>query len=68
MSTMTIWQKATEEVLSKAGAKAIRRGKPLKVRSSKDLLWYLDHGWEVISHTEPSYAQGEFWWLKAPKE
>jgi len=59
----SIWRRAVEEVLEKAEQKALKRGKPLKTYSKKDLLWYLDRGWRILSHTPVSYGAAEYWLL-----
>jgi hypothetical protein len=66
MNTMTpsIWQQATGQYLQRAADKALRKGRLLKVRSPKDLGWYLDHGWAIVSHTPSSYGQGQYWLLR----
>lgn len=66
MSTMTktsIWRQAKEETLRKAAAKAIRKGKPLKVYSKKDLMFYLENGWEILSHIPSSYGAPDTYYL-----
>lgn len=66
MSTMTrpsIWAQATTLQREKAAKRALRRKKPLKTRSASDLQWYLSHGWRIMSHTQPSYGQGQYWLL-----
>ena len=67
MSSMTkqksLWQMGSEDYLLKLAARARRRNKPLKTRSPRDLAFYLEHGWKVLSHTQPSYGQGQYWLL-----
>jgi hypothetical protein len=66
MDTMTktsIWAQAKEQTLQRAGIKALRKNRPLKVFSDKDLLWYLNHGWRILSHNPASYGRPQFWLL-----
>lgn len=66
METMTktsIWAQATLQQREKAAKRALRKHKPLKTRSPKDLEWFLGHGWRILSHTQPSYGQGQYWLL-----
>lgn len=64
MDTMTktsIWSQAGAIQLAKKEAKALKRNKPLKTYSSKEVLALQARGWEVLSHIQPSYGQGQYW-------
>lgn len=66
MSSMTktsLWEQARIEGLLKAEAKALRKKTPLKVRSPKDLAWYLSRGWKVVSHQQRTYGSAQHWLL-----
>lgn len=66
MSTMTktsIWQQVSEDRLLKSQKRALRRNQPLKVYSSKDLTFHLQHGWKILSHNPASYGRPQFWLL-----
>lgn len=57
------WAGATERYLEKKAQKALRRNRPLKVYSAKETQWYLEHGWQILSHNPVSYGAPQFWLL-----
>lgn len=57
------WRRQIEQVLLKDAAKARKKGKPLKVYSSKDLQFYLDNGWKILSYNPVSYGSAQYWLL-----
>jgi hypothetical protein len=58
------YRREIEKDLLKTGEKAHRKGKLLKVHFEKDLAFYLEHGWEVVSHQQRTYVTGQHWLLK----
>lgn len=57
------WQKAREEEMLKRGAKARAKKKLLKVYSAKELAFFLENGYEIVSH-QPSAFAAQHWLLK----
>lgn len=57
------WRRQMEQVYRDNAAKAIRKGKPLKVYSKKELMFYLENGWEILSHIPSSYGAPDTYFL-----